>query len=303
MAVKSAEISDSASLQKEREVLAELQQCPYVVRCYGEEFTDEKNGDMVYNLLLEYASGGTLAKLIKNSKQGELSEFEIKHYTRSILRGLQYIHENGYVHLDINPNNILLVPCLKKNNKRKRNKGSGFDVKIADFGLAKRFQTCCKERWRENSCLVGTPEYMSPESITHYKQEPPADIWALGCVVAEMVTGKPALSRKVGEDVDTYLYKVASGLESPKIPSGMSKEGQDFLKRCFVRNSEFRWTAEMLLLHPFVALGKDDVEEGEELVSHLEEESVVVTCFVCLKNRKEFEEEEEVFDRSLKILW
>ncbi|KAF9615890.1 hypothetical protein IFM89_026816 [Coptis chinensis] len=99
MAVKSVEISDSCTLQKEREILRELEQRPYILRCYGEEFTDEKNGDMVYNLLLEYASGGTLAEVVKNSNNAALSELEIRRYTKSILRGLNYIHENGYVHL------------------------------------------------------------------------------------------------------------------------------------------------------------------------------------------------------------
>ncbi|KAL5730565.1 hypothetical protein ACHQM5_003370 [Ranunculus cassubicifolius] len=255
MAVKSAEISESASLQKERRILGELQECPYVVRCYGEEFTDEKNGNMVYNLLLEYGSGGTLAKLIKKSSQFDrdgMEESEIRRFTRSILRGLMYIHENGFVHLDIKPENIVLV---------KRKRGLRFDAKIADFGFAKRLDNCWKEGWIENDCLTGTPEYMSPESISHYKQEPGADIWALGCVVAEMVTGKRALSRKPGEDVDSFLDNVASGLEVPEIPSEMSKEGKDFLKRCFVRNSDFRWTAEMLLLHPFVAVRDIDIEE------------------------------------------
>ena len=66
MAVKSAEVSLSASLQKEKEVHNNVQGCPFVIHCFGEEITTQQNGEnMVYNLLLEYASGGTLSDLIK----------------------------------------------------------------------------------------------------------------------------------------------------------------------------------------------------------------------------------------------
>ena len=67
MAVKSAEISVSATLQKEKEVFENVQGYPFVIHYFGEDFTVEDNGDMVYNLLLEYASGGSLRDLIHNS--------------------------------------------------------------------------------------------------------------------------------------------------------------------------------------------------------------------------------------------
>ena len=76
MAVKSAEVSVSGSIQKEREVLNNIKGCPYIIRCFGDETTTGQNGAMVYNLLLEYGSGGTLAERIKKSGIKGLSEFE-----------------------------------------------------------------------------------------------------------------------------------------------------------------------------------------------------------------------------------
>ncbi|PWA17123.1 protein kinase-like domain-containing protein [Artemisia annua] len=67
MAVKSAEVSVSGSLKKEKEVMDDIRGSPYVIKCYGDEITKGENNKMAYNLLLEYASGGTLADLIKKS--------------------------------------------------------------------------------------------------------------------------------------------------------------------------------------------------------------------------------------------
>ena len=66
---------------------------------------------MVYNLLLEYASGGTLSDLIKKSGRVCLHESDIKRYTKSMLKELSHVHDCGYVHCDLKPENVLLVTC------------------------------------------------------------------------------------------------------------------------------------------------------------------------------------------------
>ncbi|KAK9287960.1 hypothetical protein L1049_016405 [Liquidambar formosana] len=86
MAVKSAEVSVSASLQKEIEVLYNLQGCHHVVNCFAEEITSGEHGEMIYNLLLEYASGGTLADLIEKSDGCGLPEFVVRRYVRSMIQ-------------------------------------------------------------------------------------------------------------------------------------------------------------------------------------------------------------------------
>ena len=149
--------------------------------------------------------------------------------------------------------------------------GAEFRAKIGDLGLAKRENQSKKRRlepyWR------GTPMYLSPEAVSDNIQECPADIWALGCIVLEMLTGKPPWDREeymVAEDV---LKKIGGGHELPKIPGNLSKEAKDFLKGCFVRNPRYRWTAEMLLNHPFVEGLIDD--EGVERPLEVEDINVV----------------------------
>ncbi|KAJ0094057.1 hypothetical protein Patl1_16350 [Pistacia atlantica] len=250
MAVKSAEFSASASLQKEKEILENLLGCPYIVECYGEETTVSENGEMAYNMLLEYASGGNLGDIIENSKFG-LSEDEVRRHTRSILEGLFHAHEGGYVHCDVKPDNILLTPTSTKQ----------FVAKVGDFGLAKRV------RQRIDPFLRGTPLYLAPETVVHHVQEPPSDIWALGCVVLEMLTGKSAWNVNMG--TEELLRMIGDDYSLPEIPTEISKEARDFLKGCLVRNPMFRFTAEMLLDTPFVQGLEEELQSVEE---DLEEE-------------------------------
>ncbi|KAF8379214.1 hypothetical protein HHK36_028644 [Tetracentron sinense] len=263
MAVKSAEISLSHSLQKEMKILSQLRDCPQIVRCYGDDITIE-NGILVYNVLLEYASGGSLADRIGNSGVG-LPEIEVRRFTRSLLQGLSHIHGRGCVHCDIKPQNILLVASSSSPNSSKKRRMSEEIVKIADFGLAKKVG---QKRKRTDSGLNmrGTPMYISPESVVYNEHEPHSDIWALGCTVVEMITGKPAWNIAQDTTVFALLHLIGYSQELPDIPGEMSKEAQDFVMKCLVRDSKYRWTADMLLSHPFVAAIAEKIDEAEDRI-------------------------------------
>lgn len=259
MAVKSAEVSVSGSIQKEREVLSNVKGCPNIIQCFGEETTTGDNGVMVYNLLLEYGSGGTLAEKIRKSGDKGLPELEVKSYTRSILKGLSYIHEIGYVHCDLKPDNILLVP------KNDSDGCAEFRAKIGDFGLAKRVAKQCNKKRKLEPYWRGTPMYLSPEVVGDGVQELPSDVWALGCIVLEMLTGKPPWGSKEEMNSEEIIKKI--GKELPQIPSGISKEAKEFLKGCFVKKAMFRLTADMLLNHSFLeGLVEDDDSFAETVM-------------------------------------
>ncbi|PHT56892.1 hypothetical protein CQW23_05378 [Capsicum baccatum] len=238
MVVKSSAASCSATLMNEKLILEELDSCPQIIRCFGDSYTYEK-GEKLYNVLLEYASGGALSDKIKNSRDLRLPEFEISKYTKDLLKGLHYIHKSGYVHCDVKLQNILL--------------GEDGQVKIADFGLAKRAESMKDGNLRCE--LRGTPLYMSPEMVTAGEQDTPSDIWALGCVVAEMATGNPVWSCS---DVTKLLMAIGVGDQLPEVPEKLSEKAKDFLEKCFVKDPRKRWTAEMLLDHPFVVADRDE---------------------------------------------
>ncbi|XP_048128282.1 mitogen-activated protein kinase kinase kinase 20-like [Rhodamnia argentea] len=250
MAVKSCDAALSSSLRHETRVLSELGDCPRIVRCFGDALT---GCEELYNVLLEYAAGGSLADSLK-SRGKPLWEPEIRGHTRSILQGLEFVHSKGYVHCDVKLQNILVFP-----------NGGGEDVKIADFGLAKR----AGERLAKGGKLGGfewrgTPMFMAPESVNRNEYEPPSDIWALGCAVVEMATGRPAWGLQAGSNAYALMIRIGVGDEIPEIPEGLSEQGKDFLTKCFTKNPKKRWTARMLLKHPFLAL--DGALNDEEVV-------------------------------------
>ncbi|XP_050369623.1 mitogen-activated protein kinase kinase kinase 20-like [Argentina anserina] len=243
MAVKSSEASFSALLKNEKQVLNQIGSCPQIIRCFGDDHTFE-NGTAFYNLFLEYASGGCLADQLKKNG-GRLPEMDARRYAREVLKGLRCVHSNGFVHCDVKLANVLVF--------------ENGAAKIADFGLAKKAGTT------GNRVEVrGTPLYMSPESVNEQEFESPVDIWAFGCLVAEMVTGKPVWDHSPGSNMCNLLMRIG-GDESPGIPEELSEEGRDFLGKCFLKDQRKRWTAEMLLEHPFVisddTVPLEDVED------------------------------------------
>ncbi|XP_010445108.1 PREDICTED: mitogen-activated protein kinase kinase kinase 2 [Camelina sativa] len=223
-AVKSAELSSSTFLQKEESILSTLSS-PHIVKYIGSGLTRE-NDESVYNILMEYVSGGSLHDLIKNTG-GKLPEPAIRSYTRQILNGLMYLHERGIVHCDLKSQNVL----VEENGV----------LKIADMGCAKKVG---------ESEFSGTPAFMAPEVARGEEQRFPADVWGLGCTVIEMMTGSspwPELN-----DVVAAMYKIGFSGESPEIPVCVSEKAKDFLMNCFKKDTKQRWTVHELLKHPFL---------------------------------------------------
>ena len=246
LAVKSAEISKSSSLQSELEILSNLNSSSYVVRCYGNEITMSADGKFYYNILMENCCGGSLGRLIRNSGGGVgLPENEVRSITRDIVRGLCYIHSRGYVHCDIKADNILLVPSDCCNS-------SSFRAKIGDLGLAK--EAYCHPADED---LRGTLRYMSPELLIYNMQSWLSDIWALGCVVIEMMSGKLVWSCDQSEvsDMKDILRRIVYSSDLPKFPCNISEQGKSFLESCLHRNVDERWSALKLLNHPFLSEG------------------------------------------------
>ena len=228
-AVKSAKLSKSEFLQREQKILSSLKS-PKIIAYRGFNVSSE-NGELIYNLCLEFAAGGSLSDHISR-RGGRLSQAEIRAYTRQILIGLDYLHSEGIVHCDVKGENVLVT---------------GEGLKIADLGCARFFNDMAGDDWVP---VAGTPAFMAPEVARGEEQGFAADVWALGCTVIEMATGRAPWADVF--DPISVLYRVGFSDELPEIPSFVSKEGVDFLGKCLKRDPLERWSASELLNHPFL---------------------------------------------------
>ncbi|XP_062088311.1 mitogen-activated protein kinase kinase kinase 18-like [Humulus lupulus] len=228
-AVKSAELSKSESLQREQKILSSLNS-PKIIDYRGFNVSSE-NGELMYNLCLEYAHGGSLSDTICR-RGGRLNQAEIIAYTREILIGLGYLHSAGVVHCDIKGRNILVT-----------REG----LKIADLGCARFCDGVSGGDWVS---VAGTPAYMAPEVARGEQQGFAADVWALGCTVIEMATGR-APWEDVLDPVSAF-YRIGFTDDVPEIPSYVSTKAEDFLGKCLKRDPLERWSVDELLKHPFL---------------------------------------------------
>lgn len=219
-------------LESEAKILENLNS-PHVVEFMGK---NSSNGE--FNLILEYMAGGSLSDVAEKFG-GNLDEKVIRLYSKEILLGLQYIHNNGIVHCDLKCKNVLL--------------GSNGNVKLADFGCAKRAKSDSDMgNFPSRNSISGTPLWMAPEILRNEKLDFSSDVWSLGCTIIEMKTGRPPWGDKIVNPI-AAVWKIAHTEERPPFPAEFSEEGIDFLERCLDRIPSKRWTVEQLLDHPFVS--------------------------------------------------
>ena len=179
-----------ARFEREAKVLASLNH-PGIAGIYGLE---EQDGTKA--LVLEFVDGPTLADRIA---QGPIPVDEALPIAKQIAEALEAAHEQGIVHRDLKPANIKLRP--------------DGTVKVLDFGLAKAFggraehvssdsPTMLATPATQLGTILGTAAYMSPEQAKNEPLDARSDIWSMGCVFYEMLTGRPSVfcGHRLGDD-------------------------------------------------------------------------------------------------------
>ena len=215
------------SLKKEIEILKPLSH-PNIVKYLGSETLSGS-----HYLYLEYLPNGSISKLLY--KQGPIPEPTVKTYTKQLIRGLKYLHDNGIMHRDIKSENILI--------------DSEGKIKLTDFGCSRKYNEELNETGMISS-MKGSLMWMAPEVMKQSGYGRKADIWSLGCVVIEMLTAKPPWPE--AENQINLMMKVAIFNEIPGIPEGISSNCKDFLLSCLKKDPKERPTASELLSHSFI---------------------------------------------------
>jgi serine/threonine protein kinase/uncharacterized caspase-like protein len=211
-----------ARFRREAEAIARLQH-PHILQIYD---LGEQAGLPWF--AMEFCDGGSLSRRLRESPpQAE----ESVRLVEALARAVQHAHQFGVVHRDVKPSNVLLM--------------SDGTPKLTDFGLAKRFDEDASAL-THSGAIVGTPNYMAPEQAQGRRDIGPAvDIYALGAVLYECLTGRPPFR---AESVFATLQQTLT--EEPVVPSqlaGVSRKLDAICLRCLQKDPRKRYpTAEAL---------------------------------------------------------
>ena len=147
---------------------------PHILPLYDSGRTPEASGAFLY-YVMPFVEGESLRDRLNREKQLPLDD--ALRFAREVADALSYAHGRGVIHRDIKPENILLE--------------SGHAL-VADFGIARAVGSAGVDRLTETGLAVGTPAYMSPEQAAGERDlDGRSDIYALGCVLYEMLAGQP----------------------------------------------------------------------------------------------------------------
>uniref|UniRef100_A0A8D2LG54 Myosin light chain kinase, smooth muscle n=1 Tax=Varanus komodoensis TaxID=61221 RepID=A0A8D2LG54_VARKO len=201
---------------------------PKLVQCV-DAFEEKANIVMV----LELVSGGELFEKIID-EDFELTERECIKYMKQISEGVQYIHKQGIVHLDLKPENIM---CVNKTGAR---------IKLIDFGLARRLENAGSLK-----VLFGTPEFVAPEVINYEPIGYATDMWSIGVICYILVSG---LSPFMGDNDNETLANVTSATWDfdDEAFDEISDDAKDFISNLLKKDMKDRLDCTKCLQHPWL---------------------------------------------------
>jgi len=219
-----------ARFRREAQVLATLNH-PNIAAIYGLEESDD-----LLALVLELAEGEDLAARLR---RGPIPLREAVAIARQVALGIGEAHDKGIIHRDLKPANIKLTPDGK--------------VKILDFGLAKAYEadsspalagdalsaaTTQAAPLTEVGIVHGTPAYMSPEQTRGKALDQRSDIWAFGCILYEMLTGRRAFSGSTSPEIFSKILE--HDPDWTALPPGAPSSLRRTLRRCLEKDVKQR---------------------------------------------------------------
>jgi serine/threonine protein kinase len=214
---------------------------PAVVRVY--DFGQLPDGR--FFLAMEHAEGERLDVTI--TREGALGIERALDLLRQLADAVARAHERGVLHRDLKPENLVLVPLA----------GGATQLKILDFGLARAISPGLDEpaSGAVKGGAFGTPEYMAPEQIAGDVREPRMDLYAIGCIAYEMLTGDPPFTGRPAEVLQQHATAV------PQPPSKRRRSGpvppalDQLVLRCLAKRPDDRYADAQTLAAALSAIG------------------------------------------------
>ncbi|XP_077571795.1 serine/threonine-protein kinase ULK1a [Stigmatopora nigra] len=194
-------------------------------------------GGCVY-LVMEYCNGGDLAEYLQT--KGTLSEDTIRAFFQQIAQAMKVLQGKGILHRDLKPQNILLC-----HPKGRRPSSVNISIKIADFGFARYLQTNTMA-----ATLCGSPMYMAPEVIMSHNYDAKADLWSIGTIIYQCLTGKAPFHANTPQEL--RLFYECNRTLVPSVPKETSSHLRQLLLGLLQRNHKDRIGFDEFFHHPFL---------------------------------------------------
>ena len=198
-----------------------------------------------YFIAMEFVQGRTLASVLKEKLR--LDARQASDIAVDIASALGFAHENGVVHRDIKPGNILI--------------GSMGQVKVADFGIARALGAAVEDGLTQTGSVMGTATYLSPEQAQGSQPDPRSDIYSLGVVMYEMAAGRVPF---IGDNAVGIAYQQVHGVPPAlsEFVTDVPPEFEAIVAKCMAKSAERRYAKAGAL--------RDDLRRfsaGEEVVA------------------------------------
>ncbi|MFD1720472.1 serine/threonine-protein kinase [Amnibacterium endophyticum] len=213
-------------LRREAQYLARLDH-PNLIAVYDTGSDRGRHGETVW-FAMELVHGPDLRRVIAD--QGRLSTADVARVLHGAAGALGALHDAGVVHRDLKPANVLLTRPFEQ---------AGWEPKLADLGIARLFQA---DALTMTGQVVGTAAYLSPEQVSGEPIGPASDVYSLGLLALEALTGRVAFPGPVAEAAAARLVR------APEIPGGLDRGWRTLLAAMTARRPADRPTAADVVL-------------------------------------------------------